>query len=238
MKERLSQSNTKNLESQKFNKLTVIKKTNKRLHGRVVWLCKCDCGNEIEVTGTSLITGGTKSCGCLISEDLIGQRFGKLTVIEKTDKRSLNRQIFWKCKCDCGNIKEVITGSLTSGHTQSCGCLASRGELKIINLLNNNNIFFESQKVFQDCKFEDTNYLAKFDFYINNQYIIEFDGFQHFEIGGWNDEEHFKKVQEHDEIKNKYCKDHNIPLIRIPYIHINDLCLEDLLLETSQFIIT
>jgi len=38
-------------------------------------------------------------------------------------------------------------------------------------------------------------------------------------------------------IKNQWCKNNNIPLIRIPYTHLEDLRLEDLLLETSQFII-
>ena len=49
-------------------------------------------------------------------------------------------------------------------------------------------------------------------------------------------EESFKKRQCHDKEKNKYCFDNNITLIRIPYIHYNNLCLNDLL-ENSQFII-
>ena len=49
-------------------------------------------------------------------------------------------------------------------------------------------------------------------------------------------EEQFKKTQEHDKYKNQWCKNNNIPLIRIPYTHLKDLCLEDLLLETSKFI--
>ena len=52
---------------------------------------------------------------------------------------------------------------------------------------------------------------------------------------GWNDEEHFKKVQQRDKIKNEYCVKKNIPLIRIPYTHYDDLCIEDLLLETTKF---
>ena len=44
-------------------------------------------------------------------------------------------------------------------------------------------------------------------------------------------------IQERDTYKNQWCKENNIPLIRIPYTHLNDLCLEDLLLETSKFII-
>jgi hypothetical protein len=44
-------------------------------------------------------------------------------------------------------------------------------------------------------------------------------------------------AQKHDAIKTQWCKDNNIPLIRIPYTEYNKLCLEDLLLETSKFII-
>lgn len=45
------------------------------------------------------------------------------------------------------------------------------------------------------------------------------------------------KDKELDEYKNQWCKENNIPLIRIPYIHLNDLCIEDLLLETTNFLI-
>ena len=121
----------------------------------------------------------------------------------------------------------------------SCGCLKiSKGEFLIEQLLIQNNIPFEKQKTFENCKFENTNYLAKFDFYVNNKYIIEFDGIQHFKItGGWNNEEHFNKLQIHDNFKNEYCFKNNIPLIRIPYTHINNICIEDLILETSNFLI-
>lgn len=59
-----------------------------------------------------------KSC-----ETLIGRRFGKLTVENKTDKRDLSGGIIWKCKCDCGNITYASTSSLNKGHKKSCGCL-------------------------------------------------------------------------------------------------------------------
>ena len=78
-----------------------------------------------------------------------------------------------------------------------------------------------------------------FDFYVNNEYIIEYDGEQHFRFSGKgrNDEEHFNKTKEHDEIKNQYCFDNNIPIIRIPYTHYDNLYLEDLMPETSKFLI-
>ena len=54
--------------------------------------------------------------------DFTGQIFGRLTVIEKTDRRS-NGSIVWKCKCDCGNETFVRSSSLRNESTQSCGCL-------------------------------------------------------------------------------------------------------------------
>ena len=50
--------------------------------------------------------------------DLTGQRFGKLTVIEETYQNNIRK---WKCRCDCGNISYVATGSLRSGNSTSCG---------------------------------------------------------------------------------------------------------------------
>lgn len=54
----------KDLKGQKFGKLTAIKPCGKK-YNKTVWLCKCDCGNEIEVVGTALTSGNTSSCGCL-----------------------------------------------------------------------------------------------------------------------------------------------------------------------------
>ena len=55
--------------------------------------------------------------------DLTGQRFGRLTVIAKSDVIKSER-IHWICRCDCGNITKPIAGaSLRRGETKSCGCL-------------------------------------------------------------------------------------------------------------------
>jgi hypothetical protein len=64
-------------------------------------------------------------------KDLTGQKFGRLTVIEKTGKRAGNRSIIWKCRCDCGNIVEVIRDDLLNGSTKSCGCLKKEINEKI-----------------------------------------------------------------------------------------------------------
>lgn len=55
-------------------------------------------------------------------EDLVGRRFGKLTVMER-DGVNKHRQALWKCACSCGNEVTVSTSTLKSGNTKSCGCL-------------------------------------------------------------------------------------------------------------------
>ena len=54
-----------NLTGHRFGKLTVVEPTDQRRYRSVVWRCKCDCGNEKLVASSSLLSGDTKSCGCL-----------------------------------------------------------------------------------------------------------------------------------------------------------------------------
>ena len=93
-------------------------------NGRVLWNCKCDCGNTVEATSSELKSGNRKSCGCLSRPplyDWVGKRFGRLTVTAYDGKR--NGYHYWKCLCDCGNETVVVQTSLLRGHTSSCGCL-------------------------------------------------------------------------------------------------------------------
>ena len=111
------------LAGQRFGKLLVIEPTEQRVRNAVVWRCRCDCGNEIEVTKRRLITGNTRSCGCAkISQmnDLTGKRFGKLTVLSYVGKE--NGFHIWHCRCDCGKTADVRQSNLQSGRTKSCGC--------------------------------------------------------------------------------------------------------------------
>ena len=234
------------LTGKKFNRLTVKEKSFKK-GAEWYWLCECECGNTCEVMGSSLRANRTRSCGCLKKEsdkapkgnviDLIGQSFGQLTVIQR-DGSDARGEAKWLCQCSCGSTPISILGSnLRTGHTQSCGCnRRSHGELKIEHLLLDNNISFEQEKVL--FKFS-TGTNAYFDFYVNNQYLIEYDGETHYRynLHGWHNEEQLTKQQERDKIKNEWCRENNIPLIRIPYTHLKDLCIKDLLLETSNFIV-
>ena len=70
---------------------------------------------------------------------------------------------------------------------------------------------------------------------------INRNGEQHFSYknneNSWNNKKNFEETKKRDDFKNQWCKENNIPLIRIPYTHLNNLCLNDLILETSKFII-
>lgn len=53
--------------------------------------------------------------------NLVGQRFGKLTVLERSASNSKSGNAKWLCKCDCGNTAIVIGSKLRNCHTTSCG---------------------------------------------------------------------------------------------------------------------
>ena len=122
---------------------------------------------------------------------------------------------------------------MISGHTQSCGhCNLSKGELKIANILKENLINFEQQKTFESCRFLDTNYLAKFDFYLPDyNLLIEYDGEQHFSPleNSWNNLNKFNKTIAHDNFKNEWALKNNIRIKHIPYYDYNKINLEYIL---------
>ena len=95
-------------------------------------------------------------------------------------------------------------------------CNESRGEKQIAEWLDNHGVQYVPQKTFDDCK---NKKLLPFDFYIPDKNIcIEYDGKQHFEpIDFFGGEDGFEQCKYRDEVKNAYCKDNNINLLRIPY---------------------
>ena len=111
----------------------------------------------------------------------------------------------------------------------------SKNEERILELCKKFNIHGSMQYKTELCK--DKSYLP-FDFFIENKYIIEYDGEQHFHPNTFFDdtEDSFFIRRSHDLIKNKYCFDNNIPLIRIPYDA--DYTIDDLKLETTRFLLT
>lgn len=196
----------------KYGKLTVLRRAPSRGH-RAYWVCQCECGNIVEISGNNL-RQGQQGCGCGQIKNRIGNKYGKLTVIKQKPNN------MWECQCDCGNIVTVFGKYLDNSHVQSCGCIKSAGETKIKLILNELNIYFETQKSFETCRFEDTKALARFDFYLPKyNCLIEYDGEQHFlsKQSGWSNDTQLAYTKSHDNFKNQWCYQNNIRLIRIPY---------------------
>lgn len=243
---------------ERYGRLIVIERAPNLSSNRVAWKCKCDCGNECIVAGNNLQNGNTQSCGCLNTEtrrklglnnkrDLSGQVFGKLTVLEDTGKRRKKGEkgssIIYRCKCECGNVIEVESNNLRSGNTVSCGCIGrSKGEFIIESILKKNNIkYFRDTCLDKALFLNSPNNPLRFDFIIKDNghiYVIEFDGRQHFHEPYSNNWEGLDVIHQRDLKKNDYCFTHSIPIIRIPYTHLNKIVLQDLMLNTSQFILT
>lgn len=218
------------LTGKKYDRLTALYKIKTDNVGHAVWRCRCDCGNDVDVYASNLIRGYTKSCGCLHSEvcsergeDLIGQKFGKLTVasLYSTSPRK------FLCNCDCGGQTIVEPGNLKSGHTNSCGCIQSLGQEKINKYLSNNYIKYKPEYC---VAIEGFNGLARYDFVVFNddlspKMLIEYHGQQHYQIAySWNDtEDNLKDRQRKDALKVKWAKDNNIPLYVIPYWDLNNI---------------
>ena len=223
----MSKSYKVSLIGQKFNSLTVIDFSPREGTSNSYWVCQCDCGSAPTVVSKShLITGHTKTCGKC---KWINKKFGHLTVLEETCEKTADGHKIVKCQCDCGNICFKGVDSLKkSSLTANCGCQSkSAGETLIANILKENYISFKEQYTFSDLKGDKA--LLRFDFAIFNEegyldYLIEFDGRQHFEeskqLGG---HEGFIKRQKYDSLKNQYCQEHNLKLIRIPYYELSKI---------------
>lgn len=121
----------KDMSGERYGKLVAIEYVGKDKFNNALWRCKCDCGGEKIVTRKNLVCGDTRSCGCLHELRLAGQKFGRLTVIEKVDKNG-HRNNRWLCKCDCGNEAVISASELVNGHTRSCGCLMRETSAKTL----------------------------------------------------------------------------------------------------------
>ena len=145
-------ANIKDVTGQKFGLLIVLKYLGK--DKKSVWLCQCDCGKKVKVF-TEKFRSKLPNCGCqtrrLLAEtklkNLIGQRFGRLEVLEYSHKKT---RTYWQCRCDCGRTKIIRGNDMVNGKTVSCGCKTKEdkeglrndlegqrfGELKVIRCIS------------------------------------------------------------------------------------------------------
>lgn len=111
------------LTGRKFRKLTAIRRV-ENCGINCQWEFLCDCGKRTVSQARHVKRGKVTNCGCVkekIKHEIKGKRFGKLLVLEITDRKR-GRNFIWKCLCDCGNEAYVCRPDLTSGNTKTCGC--------------------------------------------------------------------------------------------------------------------
>lgn len=121
---------SKDVSGQRFGLLVALSLSSEGRSGSM-WQCVCDCGNEKVVKLNSLQSGMTRSCGCLhrgnppIVRSLIGQRFGRLSVVKLASGEGATTRR-WECLCDCGGLSIVREQCLLSDNTASCGGCGNR----------------------------------------------------------------------------------------------------------------
>lgn len=229
---------TENIIGKKYNHLTVLEKSEKRIGGKISYKCQCDCEKKtiLYVSKTDLENNHTTSCGCARRKYKIDDIISNKQIIGYIGSKNNNGHYYYKVKCLlCGREYEALGQTLEK--TVGCGCQKSIGEFNIIQILQQNNIKYYKEYCFP-------NSLLRFDFALldkdNNIYrLIEFDGEQHYEQNiknsGWNTYEKYQYTLKNDLKKNQIAKDNNIPLVRIPYWERDNITLK-LLLEDKYLI--
>jgi hypothetical protein len=133
------------------------------------------------------------------------------------------KKVWWKA-CVFGKWYEWE--AVVSYRVQGLFCIPelkihSIFELNIAKILTKHGLVFEGEKSFEKCK-SDKKYALRYDFYINDLFLIEADGKQHFrEIDIFEGRKGFDLRTKNDSRKNIFAITQNIHLLRIPYIYDN-----------------
>lgn len=190
---------------------------------KVIIICKKH-GEWLQLANAHLQGNGCSKCNF---ENLPqNQALTTELFIEKAKKIHGNKYNYsfvkykdWITKIEIMCNKHGVFEQQAGSHLQGTGCPScslSKGENAIDIFLTKNNFNYAVQYKFNNCR--NINVLP-FDFFIyKTNTCIEFDGIQHYEsIEYFGGEENFQKVKTSDQIKNQFCEDNNIRLIRIPY---------------------
>lgn len=147
----------KDIKDERFGHLVAIEETSERFNGKVIWLCRCDCGNTIKITSHRLLhteisncfdekcpyrdaskrvlkeedfTGEARQYATAMA-DITGQVFGELTAIKMTGIKS-GKNLQWLCKCSCGKEIKAYERDLQRGVKVNCGVTHNRTDMRRI----------------------------------------------------------------------------------------------------------
>lgn len=126
---------------QVYGRLTIKKCLGRDKNKKLIWEAECSCGNVITTTSDLILSGSTRSCGCLkrdktierCTKPMVGKTFSRLKVIRKAYTKK-GKGVYYECLCSCGNTVIVQGAMLRSGNSRSCGCLAKENREKFEDL--------------------------------------------------------------------------------------------------------
>lgn len=188
------------------------------------------CGYVYDVVAISFLKG-VRCPKCAGNKKLTTEEFKeKVFKLVKDEYEVLDEYINSRTKIkfkhnECGHIFKTVPNSFIQG-SRCPSCMSSKGERAIINFLDKYKVNYKHDVPYGECSYKQN---LRFDFLIfdkdgNLKIICEFDGIQHFKpVDAFGGEIEFKEIQKRDNIKNDFCKENNIHLIRIPYWEFNNI---------------
>lgn len=114
------------------------------------------------------------------AEDLTGQKFGRLTVLERVPSYIIPqgyKKSKWKCRCDCGNEKIILGNNLKSGHTKSCGCLKKEDSLKKLDIIHSKKSSNKKYNIYDLSKGYGIGYTFNTDNDGNNKFYFDLEDY-------------------------------------------------------------
>ena len=192
-------------------------------------ICECQCGNIVRVSKADVISGHTQSCGCYHKKQTSKHNYKDVTGYISDYGVKILRPAYkkrgvwyWYCECPiCHKEFVSLPAKVKSNHTTSCGCRRqSKNEEDIDKYLKLLKVNYKKQVRFPECKY---HYTLPFDFGVcDNQgnllFLLEYDGEQHYRsVECFGGDKNFELTKIRDKIKDKYCQDNNIKLIRVKY---------------------
>lgn len=207
--------------------------------------CKCKIDGNIWLEAPDDLYRGRGCPECKKRKLRSLHQFDKEEVVEILKKMNLdieydlssyqNVQSMVKCTClNCGNVWETAVANIIYSKSGCPSCNSSKGEKEIRRFLEQNNIKFETQKKFEDCR--GNRRPLPFDFYIKDyNLLIEFQGIEHYKpIPFFGGESSFEKRKILDEIKRQYAINNGYNFLEISYIDFNEGRIEDILIKNTR----
>lgn len=200
---------------------------------------KCHCGDLFEKSFQKFKSTEKQCKKCsyldISKKQTFSYEFVKNYIESKNckllDESYTNCEIKMKIVCFCGEEFDVKFNSFKNENQircRKCTNQMSKGEILIDEYLKNNKFKYETQYYFEDLKAKNNKHYLKFDFAVfdgdNIITLIEFDGMQHSKpVEFYGGSEAFEVLKNNDKMKNDFCSNKNIHLLRIEYKNLNNI---------------